>query len=304
MSCLILAAWIGVEFYLISEPYSPKSEGYYSDDHQWLGKIKALLRPRLYKAYAIVLRHRLSGVFAISDLARQQYEAAGISPAKLFAFGYFIPSVSDAVRKASRPDEVGHEDLRMIFVGSLIRRKGLDLLQAAVALLSAQGYTVSVDIYGPGDSAQFAKECPALCYRGTIPFGDAQAVIGQYDALILPSRHDGWGVVLNEALCAGVPVVCSDTVGAGSVAVRLGAGLSFESEDVNSICNVLGRLASEPALLQSLRDATPRAAHLLQPEVAAAYMLEVLRSSPADRANLSSPWNQPCDKSLSPAPQQ
>ena len=139
----------------------------------------------------------------------------------------------------------------------------------------------------------------SIHYRGKIPFGQAQCVIAQYDLLVLPSHYDGWGVVVNEALCEGVPVVCSDTAGAGAVAATLGAGLIFTSGDSTSLSDVLARLIAakltdglveEPSLLKSLRTAAPQAAHTLQPAVAAHYMLDVIRS-PADiRASIPSPW--------------
>jgi glycosyltransferase involved in cell wall biosynthesis len=34
------------------------------------------------------------------------------------------------------------------------------------------------------------------------------------DIFVLPSRYDGWGVVVNQALGAGLPIICSDAVGA------------------------------------------------------------------------------------------
>ena len=288
--CLLIAARMGVDFYLISEPYSPTADGYYSDDKRWLGKMKAMLRPLLYRVYSAFLRRRISGIFAISNLALSQYENAGIPSFKLFPFGYFVPIVRTSGISSSHPGRAERDCLRVIFVGSLIKRKGLDLLQAAVVLLGKQDCAVSVDIFGPGDTSKFSKECPALRYCGMIPFGEAQSVIAQYDVLVLPSRHDGWGVVVNEALCSGVPVICSDTSGAGGVATMLGAGLTFASGNALALSNALERLVLEPSLLQSMRLATAQAAELLQPEVAARYMLDVIQAREVDRATLSPPW--------------
>ena len=95
---------------------------------------------------------------------------------------------------------------------------------------------------------------------------------------------------MNEALCAGVPVVCSDNTGAGAVAVAFGAGLSFSSVDAGALRDVLARLVDAPSLVKAMRIAVPLAAHALQPEVAARYILDVIRA-PADRkASIPSPW--------------
>ncbi len=288
--CLLMAAWLGIEFYLISEPYSPRADGYLRESSQLRGKLKAVLRPWLYRCYALLLRTNVSGIFAISRLALTQYRQSGIPSAKLFPFGYFIPSDTTVTVKEDMHKPKENPDLRIIFVGSLIRTKGVDLLQDAVQQLHLQGCKVSVDIYGPGDVSLITPKGANIYYRGLIPFGQAQKVIAQYDLLVLPSRYDGWGVVVNEALCAGVPVVCSDTTGAGAVAVALGAGLSFISDDSTSLSNVLARLVAEPSLLKSMLSAVPLVAHALQPSVAAHYMLAVIRARADLKATIPSPW--------------
>lgn len=288
--CMFIAACLGIEFYLISEPYSPRSEGYLRETSQFLGKIKATLRPWLYRGYALLLRAHVAGIFAISRLALTQYRQAGVPPAKLFPFGYFVPSNTSVTSLVDPHTPSENFGLRIIFVGSLIRTKGVDLLQEAIQRLHAKGVNVSVDIYGPGDASSITPKGANINYRGLIAFGHAQEVIAQYDLLVLPSRYDGWGVVVNEALCAGVPVVCSNTTGAGAVAVALGAGLSFTSGDAASLSAVLARLATEPSLMKSLRTAAPLAAHALQPAVAARYMLDVIRATADLRATIRSPW--------------
>ncbi|MES9857766.1 MAG: glycosyltransferase family 4 protein [Sedimenticola sp.] len=292
--CMLLAAWLGIEFYLISEPYSPRADGYLRDTVKLFGKIKATLRPWLYRAYALLFRRHVSGIFTISQLALAQYRQAGMPSSKLFPFGYFVPCAAAPPALPSSPDLAAGWGLRIIFVGNLIQRKGVDLLQEAVRQLYEQGCSLSVDIYGPGDASSLMRIGPELRYCGTIPFGQAQAVIEQYEVLVVPSRYDGWGVVVNEALCAGVPVVCSDYTGAGIVAEAFGAGMSFTSGDSRALSEVLSRLAHTPSLLMAMRAATSRAALALQPDVAARYMYDVIRA-PADRkASLRSPWYPDC----------
>lgn len=288
--CMLFAAWLGIEFYLISEPYSLRAEGYLRETSQLLGKVRAVLRPWLYRVYALLFRTHAAGIFAISRLALDQYQQAGVPPAKLFPFGYFVPCYPEVPGPPKTTVRAINADLRIIFVGSLIQRKGVDLLGVAVQRLHAQAYKVSVDIFGPVDANAIMPKDANIHYRGMIPFGQAQEVISQYDLLVLPSRYDGWGVVVNEALCAGVPVVCSDNTGAGAVAVAFGAGLSFPSGDARTLSEVLARLVDAPSLLKAMRTAAPLAADALQPHVAARYMLDVIRA-PADRkAFISSPW--------------
>ncbi len=284
--CWMLAVCLGVEFYIISEPYSPIAQGYFSDRSLSAERLKASLRPYLYKLYVLLLRRRMAGVFAISRRAVSQYADAGVVTGKLFPFGYFVPAVE--VISASRRDaHAASSPLRVVFVGALIGRKGLDQLIEAIKALR---FPVELDIYGPGDPALFDVDGRTVHYRGSIPFGGTQAVVGAYDLLILPSRYDGWGVVVNEALCAGVPVVCSDQVGAGTLVERFGAGAVFSSTEPKALEHVLTELGHDPERLLAMRLATHLAAEAIQPSVAAGYMLAVLRSEPSDRASIPSPW--------------
>lgn len=293
--CMLFAAWLGIEFYLISEPYSPNEDGYFANAPKLLGRFKATLRPLLYRAYSNLLRRHVAGIFTISRLAFAQYQKAGVPPAKLFPFGYFIPGAAAVPSRPKSSELTANVGLRIIFIGSLIRRKGVDLLQEAVKHLAAQGCKVSVDIYGPGDVSSIPANSASIHYRGMIPFGQAQKVIASYDLLVLPSRYDGWGVVVNEALCAGVPVVCSDTTGAGTVAVAFGAGLSFSSGEASALSDVLARLVDAPSLLKAMRTATHLVAQALQPEVAARYMLEIIKAPASQKTSIPSPWYPNCN---------
>lgn len=284
--CLLLALVFRVEFYIVSEPYSPIAQGYFSDGRMTLQKLKAMLRPCLYRFYMTLLKRRMSGVFSISSKAVSQYSDSGVAENKLFPFGYFIPSLESAPPSTSKTREDG-EPLRVVFVGALIARKGLDLLIEAVTRSKA---AVTLDVYGPGDPSSFVFDNDKTRYRGTIAFGSTQKIVSTYDVLVLPSLYDGWGVVVNEALCAGVPVICSDQVGARVLVEKFAAGAVYDAESPDALEALITALASEPERLLAMRAATRHAAEAIQPNVAASYMLAVLRAKPGEKATIASPW--------------
>lgn len=290
MGCLLLAKWLGVEFYLTSEPYSPVAEGYFGDGAKHVGRLKVLARPFVYRAYALMLKRKTAGIFAISKLAVAQYQEAGIASAKLFPFGYFVPRITDAITPPAQSSSPQESALRIVFVGSLIARKGLDILIEAVRSAQVMGHDIFLDVFGPGDPKAFSFDGQRVRYCGRIPFGKTQEVVASYDLLVLPSRYDGWGVVVNEALCAGVPVICSDQVGAGVVIDKFGVGAKFASGDSHALADLLSMLASDRSRLQVMREATARAAAAIQPAIAAAYMLKVINAPRGDKALIPSPW--------------
>lgn len=290
---MLLLLWVAtrlrLECYIISEPYSPVPFGYFGDRLAWLERLKTWLRPRLYRVYMLALRGGLKGIFTISRLAAQQYAAAGMPTERLFPFGYFVPAEPVEHPQATVSVASGQR-LRLVFVGSLIARKGLSTLIGAVRRAIANGADLQLDVYGPGDSAVFDFDGERVRYAGRIPFGGTQQRLPGYELLVLPSHFDGWGVVVNEALCAGVPVLCSDQVGARVLLETFGAGQVFARGDEQSLADLLVKLATRPELLHAMKSACAAAAEAIQPERAAAYMLDVLSAEPAVRAAIASPW--------------
>jgi glycosyltransferase involved in cell wall biosynthesis len=290
---LLLLLWaatlLRLDCYIISEPYSPVSFGYLRDRKEWREKLKTWVRPYLYRGYMLALRGGLKGVFTISRLAASQYVAAGMPADRLFPFGYFVPVEPVKVLNAAVSVASGQR-LRLAFVGSLIARKGLSTLIGAVHRAIASGADLQLDVYGPGDPAGFDFDGELVRYTGRIPFGETQQRLLGYDLLVLPSHYDGWGVVINEALCADVPVLCSDQVGARVLVETFGAGQVFARGDEQVLAELLVTLAKRPEQLKTMKSACAAAAQAIQPARAAAYMLEVLSAEPATRAAIPSPW--------------
>ena len=289
-----VALWLALrrrlKVYLVSEPYSPISAGYLHDDRRLQNMVKASLRPLAYRLYGRLLRRRLTGVFAISSLAVRQYVAIGVPRARVYPFGYFVPRAPLTLANREPQRYQFGRPMRIVCIAGLIRRKGILDLVAAAALLRRAGVRVIVDVFGPGDPSQFGFDGESVSYRGVIPFGHAQAVIREYDCLVLPSHFDGWGVVVNEALLVDVPVVCGDGVGAGAVARKFGCGLTFQSGNVSELARAIRGLFEAPLRLEEMRVACAAAARLLKPEVAGEYMAAALARGSEAHQPLVCPW--------------
>ena len=273
---LFLAINLKLRVYLISEPYSPISMGYQNDKSQLINWLKAKIRPLLYGIYGKLLLRHIAGVFAISCRAVTQYQGIGIAEGKIFPFGYFVPYQEPACSVSAPIVSSSKTDLRIVFIGNLIARKGLDLLINAVRNLNNNGFLFFLDVYGPGDPSQYDFDRSVVRYCGLIPFGNSQAVISEYDVLVLPSRYDGWGVVVNEAIMAGVPVICSNQVGASVVIEKWRCGNIFLSEEVHDLENRLKELLINPKLLNNMKLAAIKTGPFLEPKVAGSYMFNII----------------------------
>jgi glycosyltransferase involved in cell wall biosynthesis len=154
----------------------------------------------------------------------------------------------------------------------------LDVLITSIRSLNTKGVAVTLDVYGAGDVSQFDFDQSSINYCGLIPFGEAQSIIANYDVLVLPSRYDGWGVVVNEAIIAGVPVICSNRVGAGAVVEKWQCGAIFTSEDVSDLERIVNEIVFTTESLEKMRIASRNASAVIDPKVAGRYMFDVLKA--------------------------
>src|SRR5205085_7709712 len=90
-----------------------------------------------------------------------------------------------------------------------------------------------------------------VVFAGTSSSGEVQQSIAAASALVLPSRFDGWGLVINEALMAGVPVIVSNACGAAELVQDGVHGFVFSSGDSASLATKMASLLrSEPAAMR------------------------------------------------------
>ena len=273
---MLYATWHGLKVAVINEQYSTSFTGYLKEEPFIISWVKTKLRPIIYRFFALsfqlMSRNKPPCILAISLLARDQFIRAGFDKKTVFPFGYFVNKV--CLKKDLKVKDKGN--LSLVFVGGILKRKGLDILIESVETINRGGIKVTLDIYGAGRPDKFIPQ-DSVCvkYKGILLQDNVQGVIAQYDYLVLPSRHDGWGVVVNEALLQGVPVVVSDHVGAKSIVEIPGAGLVFRSEDGNDLTDTLKKLALTPNIIDDIRKQAERVGELILPEVAARYLYDV-----------------------------
>lgn len=272
--CLFFCAVMGCRYYLISEPYSVSETPYFGLRPTLLSRAKQRLRPTAYRIYGKIIRRTVQGVFAISDLAETQYTSMGIDRRRIIPFGYFVPRQLPGSTPVIAAEHAGF--IRAVFVGSITTRKGIDTLVQTCDILAARNARVAIDIYGPGDLSLLEHAPPNLTYRGRIPFGQVQQVLLNYDLMILLSRHDGWAVVVNEALLSGRPVICTSSVGAARLVREHKAGVVVPSMAPGKTAETLELLSTDTAELERLKQGAAKAAEAISPERAADLMLAVI----------------------------
>jgi len=227
--------------------------------------------------FARLMKTRHTGVLAISQMSMRYYLGLGFPEKYAYPFGYFLKSF-DAPLQTPPP-----ERLKLIYIGQLIPRKGIDLLLEAISNLMTAYPDFSLTLVGDGaERAQYEAQAKPLGDRvqfvGAMPADQVRAYLGGFHALILPSRHDGWGVVINEALSLGVPVILSDGCGAVDLIQDGQNGFVFANKDSRALQAAIEQfLELTPAQHEQMRRAALQTGAQIVTDVVASYMIRCMR---------------------------
>jgi phosphatidyl-myo-inositol alpha-mannosyltransferase len=213
-------------------------------------------RARMYDLAAPILRRvarRLAVRIAVSRRA-EAFERARIG-------GTFevVPNGVDVGRFGSAEPADLPEGRRLLFVGRLDVRKGFPVAVQAFATLAASGgRDLRLIVAGDGPErdavGMLAPEVRSrVTLLGTVPNAELPTVAAACD-LYLGSATGGesFGVVLIEAMAAGLPVVASDTPGYDEVVHDGVDGLLVPPSDPAALAAAAGRVLDDPALAARL----------------------------------------------------
>lgn len=228
------------------------------------------------------LAARVTGIpFSLSSHAHDLFETQALLAEKL-PEAQFVRTISQYNREfilrhvpalADNPPQVIHVGtyldappaereraagtFRILYVGSLERRKGVDLLLQAVARLGTDDWRLDVLGGGP-ETEQLKRQTADLGIDGRVTFHgpkrneDVIAAMAEASVLAVPSRigprnqTEGLPTVIVEALSQGLPVVATRLTGIPEIVQHGRTGLLFDIEDVDGIVGALEAVRTAP----------------------------------------------------------
>lgn len=169
---------------------------------------------------------------------------------------HFFSSVSELYRqdREGLKQKLNLSGMILLFVGRLIDEKGVPELLAAFQELQTLK-SVTLVIVGDGPQSQMYQDYCRQYSLNTVVFSGFQnqnALVQYYaiaDIFVFPTRTDPWGLVLNEAMAASLPIVCSSAAGAVDDLVEQGGnGFIFPVGDVTRFAEALQQLVDDDDL--------------------------------------------------------
>jgi glycosyltransferase involved in cell wall biosynthesis len=159
--------------------------------------------------------------------------------------------------------------LRLINVARLYpRQKGQDILIKAIAICASRNLDLLCDFVGSppeGDpktvealqqlatAERVSNRIRFLCNRT-----DVQALLDDADIFVLPSRYEGFGLALLEAMAMGLPSIAADIDGPAELLVDGSNGIKFKVGSAEDLADKIVALAGQPELAARIAKAAQR----------------------------------------------
>lgn len=222
------------------------------------------------------------GALAIGEHAKNDFIKWGVKSKKIEILPY---SFNSLISKDPDNEIIKFKAGRKAFlcIGVLYPRKGIDLLIKAFAQSykddpewclvlvgnEKKGYNYKKLVSDLGIESQ-------VLFRGVIPAQNISSAYYACEIFVLPSRYDGWGMVVNEAIYCGLPVIVSDTVGASPHLVTPKNGFVFHSNSLLDLVACMEKYQDE-TVLESHASNSKKVFELFRSDVFSEKLLRIIK---------------------------
>jgi glycosyltransferase involved in cell wall biosynthesis len=160
---------------------------------------------------------RAHAVLPVGTANRGYWEAFGAKPEQVHMAPYAVDNQAIASAVGGRKVDPQRRT-RFLYVGRLLPRKGVDLLVEAFNRIANEHCTLTIVGDGAEADSLKAMQSPDAASRTTWTGKVANEIALRHyanaDVFVLPSRYEPWGLVVNEAMAAGLPVIADRKCGA------------------------------------------------------------------------------------------
>lgn len=235
-----------------------------ADVPRWKRLLKAVLYPPLFGLPAVFLpggtrQARYLRHYGVDErrirIAQMTGDVAAIAD---YADGFNAAARAEARRRRGVPEHA----VVVLYVGRLEPHKGITELLRAFRLLYQSREDIVLLVAGTGSLEGVVRQCAAqnnaVRYLGHLVGAELREAYAIADMLVLPSLFEPWGLVVNEAMASGLPVVATDRVGCADDLIDDETGMLVTSGAAEPLSRAIAMLARNSEMRRRMGSAARR----------------------------------------------
>jgi len=213
-----------------------------------VARSKPMLR-RLFRAFRHSLFRHSEAIVAYGTATVRYLDILGVNSDNVFAGTQIMPASELPVPSTDR-NALGLQGKRMILsVNYMVSRKGLVVLIDAFRRIAGADDILVLVGSGPEEARlrELARGDERIWFPGYQESAEKTCWYAAADLFVFPTLHDPWGLVVNEAMAFGLPIITTDAAGCAPDLLQ-DNGVIVPAGDVDALAAALGHLLADEAL--------------------------------------------------------
>lgn len=258
--------------------------------------VKAWARWGKYSGEFFLKGNHFDFILGMGETGVKWFKSCGYPDAKVFPFCYVVDPVNDKISLISKPVS----GVCVLYVGQFVQLKGIGSLlegfrhvkdKCAVLVLVGDGVEKNSLLQ------KIETDGISYCVRvmPSLANPEVRELMAACDLFVLPSYYDGWGAVVNEAIMAGTPVICSDKCGASDLIQYPWLGSVFRAGDVRDLAIVLGTWIDKGVVRPEQRKRIHAWSECISGQRIAEYFTSIIDHVYGNAQRPTAPWRKAAD---------
>ena len=227
--CLLLRPWRSPKIVYCPHAFSFLMEG-------------SPVKQKVYSLVERVLQKVTDVIICVSQYELDKAASFGIDRHRMKLIYNGIHYKSDQ----AKPDRGA--DIQLLFVGRLDYQKGFDVLLKAFTEVDRTDLKLTVVGSAVNDDSVECPDIDAVEYLPWVTPAEVNELYKSADALIVPSRWEGFAMVPLEGMAMGVPVIASDCTSLPELVTDKITGYLFSTGDYQELANILVNIKKQKLL--------------------------------------------------------
>lgn len=247
-----------------------------------------------YKYYKLYCRYRQSvkAFLPLGDLGVRVFSQYGWPKHLMYPFMY-NPPLKD---RSASSNKTPHITIRFLYAGRFYyRTKGVDVLMKACAFLKGAWSLDLVGGYGKDADKvlKWAEVTDNVTYVGRWDSLQVVEKMQGYDVVVIPTRYDGWNLLVNEAIHAGIGVISTDESVSHEIIEPNNVGVVVKANCPRKLANAMQYAIDHPDVVSSWKQNTVHTVKSISTHIVGQYLIDIINYSIYHEGdNPNCPWHK------------